>query len=73
MNDEVRCIQDLDVRGYVRAATRQGWRFKLTNSGHWKLWHPTDAAIMVYGTCNKSDHRKAKNVRAQLRRAGVDV
>ncbi len=60
-----------EVRPLVRAAIAQGWELDDSGKRHPKLRGPDGHVITVPGSL--SDWRGVKNLRAQLRRAGVEV
>lgn len=62
-----------EVRALVRAAELAGWAVSRTRRSHIRL-RPVDktrGAVTISGT--PSDKRSLKNLRADLRRAGLDI
>lgn len=67
-----RRISSKALRPIIKKARKQGWKVDLTKSGHVRFKPPTSGqSIITAGTA--SDHRSLKNLRADLRRAGLDV
>lgn len=62
-----------DTRPLVKAALKAGWTWGgATKKSHWKL-HSPDGRKTVSVACSPSDHRNLLNLRADLRRAGLNV
>lgn len=53
----------------VKAAVAQGWTVELTKGGHVRFTAPSGAFVFTGSSPGASSHR---NLRAQLRRAGLD-
>lgn len=64
---------DPNTRDLLRQAERAEWKIIRTHKGHWKIFppNPEDHVIIAPGTA--SCYRGTKNLRADLRRAGLDV
>src|SRR5271166_2296559 len=60
-----------DFRPLVAAALAQGWSVTPTKGGHIKFQSPQGNVVFAGGT--PSDWRASRNLRAQLRRAGLAV
>jgi hypothetical protein len=58
-------------RKLAAAALRAGWRIERTQGGHFK-WSPPIGRI-IYTSSTPSDHRAMRNVRADLKREGLQV
>jgi hypothetical protein len=57
---------------YVTAAEEQGW--EVTHSRrHWKFCPKDKHKRIVYIATSPSDHRVMKNMRAELRRSGLNL
>lgn len=61
------------LRTYRRAAEEQGWRVEETKSGHLRFIPADRSKPIVVASSTPSDARSVKNLRAQLRRSGLDV
>lgn len=59
------------VRELVRAAQAAGWRVELTGGGHVKFLPP--GGRPVFGSQTPSDPSAWRNMRSDLRRAGLEV
>jgi hypothetical protein len=64
-------IRDAETRRLAAVAERAGWTVEPTRSGHLRFRGP-DGQVVVHSTTS-SDWRAARNLRAQLRRAGLDT
>ena len=59
------------LRELVVAAERCGWRVLQLRSGHVQFRPPVGPIVVASGTA--SDHRAIRNLKADLRRAGLEV
>lgn len=59
------------MKEFVRAATRAGWEVSMTNGNHIRFRSP-DGKQSVFTGSSPSDSAAA-NLRAQLRKAGLDI
>lgn len=59
-----------DIRKLVRTAKRAGWTITRTRNGHIRFRHPSGHPCLFTGSTT-SDHRRAKKLRCDLRRAGL--
>lgn len=62
-----------DQRRYYDAAITAGWTITMSRGSSHTQWLSPDGATIIHASASPSDHRTTKNVRAQLRQAGVDV
>lgn len=60
-----------DLIPLIRHAKKHGWMVEYTGSQHLRWQSPTGAFVFSGNTV--SDHRAVHNIRARLRRAGLDV
>jgi len=60
-----------DFRPLIDAAVAQGWQVSTTGGGHLKFQSP--AGRVVFAASTPSDWRASRNLRAELRRAGLSV
>ena len=60
-----------DCAQLVRKAKKQGWRL-VQGKQHPRLY-PPDGGDYIVMPGSPSDHRAVKNIRAEMRRRGVDV
>jgi hypothetical protein len=60
-----------DMPKLVRRARKAGWSVTKTGKQHWRFRSPNGATIFAPST--PSDRRSVMNVRANLRRAGLEV
>ena len=58
-----------DLHEILAEARRQGWRVELTRSGHYKLYAPDEARIVVTGSTPSSPRALVKLV-ARMRSLG---
>lgn len=70
--DILRGISDKHVRQLLTKARKQGCTFVRSGGDHIRVLGPDDKLITSTGM-TASDHRSWLNVRAELRKAGVDV
>jgi hypothetical protein len=62
-------IPDKDLRQLIKKAKRAGWTVEPKKSG-WMLLSPDGSrCVMTHGSC--SDWRALKNVKSELRQAGL--
>jgi predicted RNA binding protein YcfA (HicA-like mRNA interferase family) len=59
-----------EAKALIKAAEKAGWRTERGGGGHVKIYPPT-GPIITAG--NSGGKRGSKNLRADLRRAGLDV
>jgi hypothetical protein len=57
---------------WKRLAERAGWRVDQGGGGHWK-WFAPDGRTIIVTPATPGQGRAIRNVRADLRRAGLDV
>lgn len=62
-----------DIRPIVKRAKKQGWNVDVTRGGHVRFVPPQSGGSVVIASGSASDSRSIKNLRAQLRRAGLDI
>jgi len=60
-----------EQRDYAEAALARGWRITRTRSGHW-CWLAPRGKSVIFSAGTPSDWRAVANLRARLRRAGLD-
>jgi len=68
-------VKDKDLRNLYGMAAAQGYDISSTNGGHIRMAPQKGANGMkiLTGPTTPSDHRSIKNLRAQLKRAGLEV
>lgn len=68
-------VSDKDLRVLYGTVAAQGYKVESSNGGHIRLTPPPESkdAQVIFGPSSPSDHRSVKNLRAQLRREGIDV
>jgi len=62
-----------DLEPLIAAARRQGWRVEPTGGGHMRFRPCDPAAPLIFTASTPSDRRAISAMRAQLRRAGLDI
>lgn len=63
-----------EMRALVAKAEKAGWRVEAAGAGtHIMLFPPDPEIPLVKAYINTTEWRAPKNLRAQLRRAGLDV
>jgi hypothetical protein len=62
---------DKETRALLKAAEKQGCKLKISGNSHTKILR--DGKIIAIAGCSSSDWRGLKNLRASLRRQGVNV
>ena len=62
--------RDRELRALVELAEAQGWTVTPTRKSHLRFASP-DGVHLVIASGTASDRRATKNLRAQLRRAGL--
>lgn len=62
-----------ELRPIVKRARKQGWKVDVTRGGHVRFVPPPSGGSMVIASASASDSRAMKNLRAQLRRAGMEI
>lgn len=62
-----------DLRKLMRKARQAGWRVKKTRAGHLKWYPPAADAAMVVSALTPSCSRALANIRAELRKRGLEV
>ena len=65
-------MKGADLRKRVKALRKQGCEVVLTRNSHYRVIGP-DGRVVSHFPSTPSDHRGAKNQRAELRRAGFEV
>ena len=60
-----------ELRPLARYACKAGWHISVTRGGHLR-WRSPDGEL-VFTARTPSDRRNRLNVRAELRRAGLDA
>lgn len=60
-----------EIKRLVALAEEQGWTVEVRRTNHLCFKAP-DGESMVFAPATPSDHRSMKNVRAQLRREGLE-
>lgn len=58
---------------YAACARAQGWRVEPLRGGHVRFLPPRGTGRIVVASATASDHRAVRNLRADLRRAGLAV
>lgn len=71
MNARVSLNLPRDWQSLVEAAQGAGWSVAKTRGNHVKWVSPTGA--VVFSASTPSDHRAIYNIRAQLRRHGLQI
>jgi predicted RNA binding protein YcfA (HicA-like mRNA interferase family) len=66
-------IKCKELKPIVRLAIDQGWQVSITGGNHLVFRSPAGASVYTAGTPSKARGRYLLNVRADLRRAGLDV
>lgn len=61
------------LNGLISTAESADWRVHKGGGGHWKFLPADPCQGIVVAAATASDPRAINNVRAQLRRAGLDV
>lgn len=61
-----------DLSDLLRDVRRAGWSVTTTGGGHLRLCPPRKGSCIYTGS-TPSDHRSLANLRAQLKRAGLDT
>ena len=59
-----------ELKPFAKRARKQGWQIVQKSGSHLK-WIPPQGRFVVTA-CSPSDHRAIKNVRADLRAAGLE-
>lgn len=62
-----------DVKDIIKTVKQLGWEVDRTNSGHFRLRSPNPAVPLIYAPYSPSDKRGLKNLKALLRKYGVDI
>jgi len=62
-----------DLTTLVHLARRQGWCVERTGGGHMRFRSPDPTAPFIITSSTPSDQRAVRNMRAMLRRAGLDM
>jgi len=62
-----------DLTSLVHLARRQGWCVEPTGGGHLRVRSCDPAMPVVFTGSTPRDWRAVRNMRSQLRRAGLDV
>ena len=61
------------LRLYVQIAEAADWTVTPTSNGHWRFTPADPAAAIVHAAGTGEGHRAVANLRADLRRSGLDV
>jgi len=61
-----------DLQSLIRTAQRQGWSVQVRRGGH-LAWKSPSGDGVVFSASSPSDWRNLANVRASLRRHGLDM
>lgn len=62
---------DREVRKIAKLAEKAGWTVSFTKGHHIKFTSPEGKPIFASGT--PGDHRATKNLKSDLRRAGLEI
>lgn len=62
-----------DVQDILKTVKKAGWTVDRTNSGHFRLRAPDPKIPLIYAPYSPSDKRGLKNLKALLRKCGVDI
>lgn len=67
--------QRRQIEEWVREARRQGWDVErgAARTGHWKWRRPDGSLVATTPSTPGGGNRSLANVRAKLRRAGLDI
>lgn len=60
------------IKDCKRLAERQGWEVRMGGNGHWHFISPAGMRITTPSTPGGGNPRKFLNVRAALRKAGLE-
>jgi hypothetical protein len=61
-----------DLQQLIRRAVHQGWSVEQRPGGH-LCWRPPGRGVQVFSASSPSDWRNLANLKASLRRAGLNV
>jgi len=61
-----------DLQQLIRRAVRQGWSVQQRSGGH-LCWRAPGRGAQVFSASSPSDWRAQANLKAILRRAGLDI
>jgi hypothetical protein len=61
-----------DLRPYFDAAMAAGWSWRFTGNGHIRVESPEGRGVSIAAT-PRNPHRASKNLRRDLRAAGLDL
>jgi hypothetical protein len=61
-----------DLQQLIRQAVHQGWSVEQRRGGH-LCWRPPGRGAQVFSASSPSDWRNLANLKASLRRAGLNV
>ncbi len=61
-----------DLQQLIHTARKAGWSVQKRHGGH-LCWRPPGRGAQVFSASSPSDWRNLANVRASLRRAGLNV
>lgn len=65
-------IRDREIAALAARALAAGWEIRRTASNHF-AWRAPEGRALIVSAGTPSDWRSARNLRARLRRAGLDV
>lgn len=64
----------MELKELIDVARKHGWTVtKARRRNHLKFVSPDKDVPMIHAAATPSDHRAVKNIRAWLRKAGLDV
>jgi len=61
-----------DLQQLIRQAVRQGWSVQQRPGGH-LCWRSPGGGVQVFSASSRSDWRNLANIKASLRRHGLDM
>ena len=62
-----------EVAEIMKICRRRGCRVRLTRAGHFRIYPPDKTTAPITAASSPSDWRSIKKLRADLRRAGVEI
>lgn len=65
-------IRDREIAALAARALAAGWEIRRTTGNHYQ-WRAPEGPGLIVSAGTPSDWRAARNLRARLRRAGLDV
>jgi len=64
---------NFDIVAITRQAESRGWKVKPTKSGHYCFLAPDKSIRPIYVSSTPSDWRAIHKIKAQFRRAGLEL